>query len=193
MALFQPTGSIDEQLNWIISNVVIYKLQFFMAFLISPSLIYMMIIQLDKSPAVGKVNMRLGLIFFAVYVVLSSISYASQIILIPGFIEAGLIEQAKVWYFGSFTSISYFMNQMGYFFWSVGAIILYIEFVNLKGIIKYLSIIYLTSAFLSIIAFIGLILSNESINFMTLIGGLVLIPTGIMTVIWGYREQRIIK
>jgi len=193
MGISQPQGSVIEQLNWIKSHSIIYKIQFFFAFLISPSIIYLMLSQLDKYPHDNNISKRLGYLFITGYFVLNSISYASQIIIVPRFVDSGLLEQAKVWYFMSATSISYFINQMGYCFWGIGAMILFVRLIKEKGIIKYLSFIYVVSAVLSIIAFTGLLLENETINSMTLYGGLVLTPVGIMTIIWGLQEKKKIK
>lgn len=193
MALFQPTGSVEEQLNSILAHLFIYKLQFFNAFLIGPSLIYMMLVQLQKNPQVGRFYTKMGKMFLTLYLVSVSISYGSQFIVFPGLLKAGLLEQTKLWYFGSFTSIPYFLNQLGYFFWALGAILLFFRFVKLNGIIKYLSLLYMISAILSLGAFIGLILHHQALNSLTLISGLMLIPTGILTFIWGFREHQLKK
>jgi CDP-diacylglycerol--glycerol-3-phosphate 3-phosphatidyltransferase len=193
MGISQPQGSDIEQLNWIKNHSIIFKIQFFFAFLISPSIIYLMLSQLDKYHFNNNISKRLGLIFIIGYFVLNSISYASQIILVPKFVNSGLMEQARVWYFMSSSSISYFINQMGYCFWGIGTMILFVRLIKKNGIIKYLSLIYVVSAILSIIAFFGLMLDSEIINSMTLYGGLVLIPCGIMTVIWGVQENKKIK
>ncbi len=190
MGISHPQGSEIEQLNWIKSHSIIYKIQFFFAFLISPSIIYLMLSQLEKYPNENNVSKRLGYFFITGYFVLSSISYASQIIIVPKFVNSGLIEQARVWYFMSSTSITYFINQMGYCFWGIGAMILFIRLIKEKGIIQYLSFIYVISSILSIIAFIGLMIENEILNSMTLYGGLVLIPVGIITIIWGFQENK---
>jgi hypothetical protein len=193
MAISQPQGSDIEQLNWIKNHLIIYKIQFFFAFLISPTIIYLMLSQLDKYHFDNKISERLGLIFITGYFVLNSISYASQIIIIPNLLDCGLIEQAKVWCFMSSSSITYFINQMGYCFWGIGAMILFFRLIREKGIIKYLSLIYFISAILSIIAFIGLMIDSEILNSMTLYGGLVLIPVGIITIVWGLQENKKIK
>lgn len=193
MALFQPTGTVEEQLNLIGAHLFIYKLQFFNAFLIGPSLIYMMLVQLQKNPQRETFFRKSGLVFLTLYLVSVSISYGSQFIVFPGLLKAGLLEQTKLWYFGSFTSIPYFLNQLGYFFWALGAILLFFRFVKLNGIIKYLSLIYMASAILSIWAFIGLMLHHQAMNSFTLISGLMLIPTGIMTFVWGFREHQLKK
>lgn len=189
MGISQPQGTDIEQLNWIQENDGIYKVQFFFAFLISPSIIYMMVSQLDKFQE-NNISSKLGFMFLTGYFVLSSISYASQIILVPKLLDSGLLEQAKVWYFGSSSSVTYFINQMGYCFWGIGAMVLFIKLLKEKGMVKYLSIIYTISATLSIIAFLGLITDNISINSLTFYSGLVLIPTGIMTTIWGIQENK---
>ena len=193
MALFQPTGSEEEQLNSILSHLFIYKLQFINAFLIGPSLIYMMLVQLQKNPRGGRIYTKMGKMFLALYLVSVSISYGSQFILFPGLLKTGLLEQTKVWYFGSFSSIPYFFNQLGYFFWALGALLLFSRGIRLKGMLKYLSLLYVASAILSILAFVGFILHHKAINSMTLISGLLLIPTGVMTFIWGFRERPLKK
>ncbi len=126
MGISQPQGTDEEQLNWIQNHITLFKLQFFFAFLISPSIIYMMLSQLDKYPSSNKIISKVGLVFITGYFVLNSIAYASQMILVPKLMEAGLIEQAKVWYFGSSFSVIYFIDQMGYCFWGIGTIILFL-------------------------------------------------------------------
>jgi hypothetical protein len=190
MAISQPQGDEEEQFKWILENLTIHKLQFFFATLLSPSIIYLMLSQLDKYPNNDKIALKLGFVFVMGYFVLNSIAYASQIILIPKLVQAGMIEQVKIWHFNSSTSVTYFMNQMGYCFWGIGAIILFLRFLKEKGIIKYLSLIYTISGILSIIAFFGLIIDNEFMNSMTLYSGLVLAPIGIMTLILGLNKKK---
>ena len=190
MAAFQPQGTIDNHFVWIHNNAGIYKLQFFFAFLLSPSIIYLMYSQLNLYPAGNKIELMTGTIFLAGYLVLNSISYASQMTIVPLMIEAGLTGQAKVWYFSSPTSIAYFLNQTGYCFWALGALILFTRLVKEKGTIKYISIIYMLSAILSVAAFAGLIIENKTLNSMTLYSGLVLIPVGIMSVIRGVKVNK---
>jgi len=57
--------------------------------------------------------------------------------------------------------------------------------------IRYLTLIYILSAVLSIVAFAGLRIDNMSLNSMTLYSGLVLIPVGIMTTVWGIKENNV--
>ena len=190
MGIAQPEGTVVEQLNWIRHNTTIFKIQFFFAFLIAPSILYIMFSQLNDYKADNSISSKIGLIFLTGYVVMDSISYASQIIIVPNYIHSGSLEQASVWYLNSTTSVTYFINQLGYCFWGIASIILFSKLILGKGMIKYLSMIYILSATLSIVAFVGLIMDNTFLNSMTFLSGLLLLPVGIMTVIWGIRENK---
>jgi hypothetical protein len=189
MGLSEPQGTVSEQLEWIGHHTLIYKIQFFFAWLISPSIIYLMFSQLDKYPSDDKPSTKTGMVLLAGYFVLNSIAYGSQMVLLPGLIQNGLNEQAQLWYFGSKVSIPYFLNQMGYGFWAFAALILFARLPGKRGIIKYISLVYLLSAVLSVVAFAGLVAGNRAINSLTLYSGLTLAPVGILTLILGVREK----
>ena len=189
MALFMPQGDIEEQFRWILENLAVSKLQFFFAFLISPALIYLMYVQLEFYPTDRKFGRQLGFSFLTAYLVLNSIAYASQMIVLPGMLKSGSYEQAQIWYMGSKTSVIYFFNQMGYCFWAIGTIILFANLIKESGMIRYLSIIYTISAILSVVAFAGLIVESKILNSMTIVSGMALIPVGILSVIWGRKNM----
>jgi hypothetical protein len=190
MAISQPSGTFEEQLRWVADNTNHMKWQFSLAMLISPAIIYLMVAQLTIANIADKVLLRLGMIFLSVYVALNCISYGSQVVLVPKLLEAGLYDQLALWYFGSEVSISYFLNQTGYFFWAIGTLVLFSRYITQKGMIRYISILYVVSAVLSIVAFIGLVINNSTLNSMTFPSGLLLLPVGAMTVVWGLRDKR---
>ncbi len=190
MAISQPSGTFEEQLRWVADNTNHMKWQFFLALLISPAIIYLMAAQLAIANIADKVLLRLGMIFLAVYAALNCISYGSQVVMVPKLLEAGMQEQLALWYFGSEVSIAYFLNQTGYFFWAIGTLVLFSDFISQKGMIRYISILYVVSAVLSIVAFVGLVLNNAALNSMTFPSGLLLLPVGVMTVVWGLRRGR---
>ncbi len=190
MAIGQPEGQPEDELLWIAENLTLHKLKFFFALLISPALIYLMLTQVLHVPKVDKISMRSAMIFLAVYATLATISYSSQLILLPALIEAGLIQEAKIWYFETPYSVPYFINQTGYFFWAIAASVLFFRFRMHPGIIRYFSLIYTVSAVLSIIAFLGLVMDIGWMKLMTFPSGLLLLPVGIMSVVWGIRENR---
>jgi len=134
--------------------------------------------------------LQVGTVFLTVYVALNCISYGSQVVLVPKLLASGMYDQLTLWYFGSEVSIAYFLNQTGYFFWAIGTLVLFSRFVTQKGMIRYISILYVVSAVLSIVAFVGLVINNSTLNSMTFPSGLLLLPVGAMTVVWGLRDKR---
>lgn len=187
MALAQPPEELNEKLSWILNNQCMFKLQFFFAFLISPSLIFMMVSQLNLSERnLGKTN-TIGFIFLGAYLVLCSISYGAQFVIVPQLIEQKMIQLAQVVYFDSETSFTYFLNQTGYFFWALGSLTLFFKFMFKNGALKAISFIYVFSAILSIIAFVGLIVKNEILNSMTFLSGISLLPAGIISIFQGWK------
>lgn len=189
MAIAQPQGTlIEEKFQWILQNQAVFKLQFFLAFLISPLLIYMMIGQLRHSKIAFGRSEAAGYLFLGVYAVLCSISYGAQFVLVPELIRQKMDVIAQVAYFDSGTSVSYFLNQTGYFFWAIGAIVLFHPFLYRNGPVKSIAVIYMVSAALSILAFIGLVLENKLLNMMTFISGISLLPVGILSMLWSNKS-----
>ncbi len=186
MVVSNPTGTNEEQLKWVSSNVALYKTQFFLAFLLAPAILYMMLAQINWTKIRGLFS-RLGLIFLSVYVVLVSVAYGSQAILIPRLLANGMIEQSKIWYFGSPHSITLFINLTGYFFWALGTLFVFSSLVYKKGLIKYIGMLYVLSAILSIVAFLGLLADSKFMVSMTMPSGLLIIPIAIITFIEGFK------
>jgi uncharacterized membrane protein len=188
MAFSQPMGTVDQQLQWVLQHQAVYKANFLLAFFIAPAMIYLIVAQLNAISFIGKMSVRLGMLFLALYATFVSISYASQVILLPRLLQGGLIQEAMLWYFNSPFSVAYFLNQMGYFFWAMGVIILFHQSIRVIGIFRYIGYIYLLSAVLSLLAFTGLILDHATLNSLTFASGLLLLPVGILTIIAGRRK-----
>jgi hypothetical protein len=187
MAVSQPSGSDAEKFEWILQNLTLFKVQFFFAFLISPAIIYLMISQLKAYGIPEKDFSIPAIIFLGGYCVLSSVSYGAQFAYVPFLLKNNSIGIARLFYFNSTGSFTYFLNQMGYLFWAVGALILFSGFIFKAAKLKVISIIYMFSAFLSIIAFLGLILNNDLLNSLTILSGIVLLPVGIISIIWSLK------
>jgi hypothetical protein len=189
MTIAKPTGNIGQQLQWVAGHVLLYKMQFILALLLAPAIIYMMLAQLNKLGTADSLSQRFGMVFLTVYAVLNSVSYASQAVLLPRYLAAGQMELAKAWYFASPSSVAYFTNQLGYCFWGIAAIALFLEALRdwrLKGLI---ASFYCLSALLSIMAFAGLLFESQGLMRLTMPGGLVLLPVGILTIAWGLRKS----
>lgn len=189
MALASPAGNVDLQLLWVRGHLALFRGQMVLALLIAPALLYMMLAQLRRL-AVGGVALRLGLLFLAAYLVLTSVSYASQAILVPRFLAAGRLEAARSWLFSAPGSIAFFLDQLGYCFWGAAAIVLFFRAWNWQGLSALIAGFYLLSAALSILAFAGLLLDVPGLMAMTLPSGLVLLPVGVLTVFWGRQARK---
>ena len=185
----QPANSDENQFEWILNNLTLHRIQFFLAFLISPAIIYLMLSQLGFTGKQIRFQDIIGYIFLGGYLVLNSISYASQIILLPTYLQGNSQELAEAWNFGNPNSIAYFMNQLGYFFWAVSAILLFVRFLFERGIWRWITILYIASALLTFIAFAGLLTDQPILNFFTLISGLLLLPMGIISIIKGKGQR----
>lgn len=184
MVVARPGGGVDLQLLWIRGHLALFRAQLALALLIAPALLYLMLAQLRRL-AVGRVALRLGLLFLAAYLVLASVSYASQAVLVPQFLAAGRLEAARAWLFSAPGSIAFFLDQLGYCFWGAAAIILFYRAWNWQGLSALIAGFYLLSAVLSILAFVGLLLDVPGLMAMTLPSGLVLLPVGVLSVFWG--------
>jgi len=189
MAVSQPSGSNTEKFEWILQNLTLFKVQFFFAFLISPVIIYLMVSQLQAYGIPGKDFPISAIIFLGGYFVLSSISYGAQFSYVPYLIQNNSTDIARLFYFNSTGSFTYFLNQMGYLFWAAGGFILFSGFIFKAGKLRAVSILYTFSAFLSILAFLGLILNNEFLNSLTVLSGIILLPVGIISIIWSLKQK----
>jgi|GEM_PF-641003 len=190
MALAPHDGTVSEQFQWIQAHRPLHIAQFVFALLLSPTLVYLMLAQIGPVLTRDSIPVRLGMFFLTAYLVLNSIAYGSQLVVLPHLIERGTEAQAILWSMNSPTSLIYFLNQMGYCFWGGGTLLLFYHRVAVPGMIRVVSLIYLISATLSILAFVGLILANPTLNSFTLYSGLLLLPVGIITVVWGWQDSK---
>lgn len=188
MLLAKAPGSVETQLQWVASHQALFRAQFFLAFLLAPALVYVMLAQLAKLQPAEGLGQRFGMVFIAAYVVLVSVAYASQLVLVPRFLATGQAGLARAWYFASPASIAYFANQLGYGFWAVGVIALFIRVQRGHGLPSFIASLYLLSALLSLMAFAGLLLNNRVLNDLTVPSGLALLPVGVLTAAWGWRR-----
>lgn len=188
MVVSSPTGSIEEQLQWVSANVALYKTQFFLAFLLAPAILYMMLVQIRWTKSRGLFT-RIGLIFLSAYAVLVSIAYGSQAILIPKLLANGLTEQAKLWYFGAPFSITFFIDLTGYFFWALGTLCIFATLIFRKGLMRFIGILYILSAVLSVVAFLGLLFESKVMVSMTMPSGLLIVPVAVLTLIAAFKRR----
>jgi len=189
MVIAKPTGDIGQQLHWVAGHVLLFKMQFFLALLLAPAIVTMMLAQLDKLRTADTVSRRFGMVFLAAYVVLNSVSYGSQAVLVPRYLAAGQMDLARAWYFASPSSVAYFINQLGYCFWGIAAIALFSKALRDWRLAGLIASFYYLSALLSIMAFAGLLFESPGLMRLTMPSGLVLFPVGFLTVAWGLSKD----
>jgi hypothetical protein len=189
MAVAKAPGNVEAQLQWVAAHLPLFKAQFFLAFLLAPAIVYMMLAQLAKLQQGEGLGRSFGMVFIVAYVALNSVGYASQAVLVPRFLAAGQAGLARAWYFASPASIAYFVNQLGYCFWGIGVIVLFAKAQRGHGLPAFIASLYLLSALLSLMAFAGLLLDNQVLNNLTMPSGLALLPVGILTAFWGRQRD----
>jgi hypothetical protein len=188
MVISRAPEHLDEAMIWIQSNRGVFRLQFFLAMLISPAALYLLTSLLHSITNRYRPMEPLGWLFLGAYVVLTSISYGAQAILVPGLLASGRWDLAGFWYFESPHSISYFLNQLGYAFFGAGVIILFSGFLRCPGWQKTAGYLLVISGALSILAFLGLFMEVAWLNFLTMISGILMLPLGILTIVVGYKD-----
>ncbi len=181
-------GSLEEKVLEISKDGAVYYIGFVNASLIAPSAFALISIvsglyRKEKKDLFDSI----GIVLLIGYCILNSISYISQYSILPRLITAGKINEAIEWLFDNKDSLVYFLNQMGYSLFGMGAIIIFKGSLRAKGIERLLGLIFCISGVLSILAFIGLLIQNELLNMLTIFSGLLLVPAGVLAIILGAR------
>ncbi|MDG5788838.1 DUF4386 family protein [Evansella sp. AB-P1] len=192
MVLAELEGDIQGQLLTIADNPSIYRWNFAIASMIAPAISFLIIL-LAFGISVQKrtpILHLVGVIFLVPYVILVSISYISQYTILFKYLSIGNMELASQWYFQNVDSMAYFLNQLGYSFFAVSALLIGYKFLYEKGLPRAIGILLSMSGSLSIVAFIGYIGKNDWLTGSTIVSGILTVPIGILVIILGFRIQR---
>lgn len=192
MLLSQPTGTVEEQLAALAADSALYKLNFFVASLIAPVVVVVLMLLALFAPAERETPLLdvLGVFFLAPYVVLVSIAYTSQYTILHYLLAEGQMDEATAWLFENTHSIPYFMNQLGYTFFALAALLIGYKFLSASGLPRAIGVLLWASGLLSLVAFLGLALENELLNLATFVSGVLIVPVGILVAEWGRRLSR---
>jgi hypothetical protein len=187
--IFNPLhGITDEKLAAIASYPLPYILQNIFAFFIAPVMVFMLV-AIDKVVNKGNRYIRnIALIFISAYLVLSAISYGSQMYLLIRLIEYQQAGMARTWFFESPYSTAFFIKQTGYLFLSLGLLALFSRLLFAKGLKKWLGLLTVSSSLIFFIAFFASIAACiDWANYLTLISLILFIPICILIIIKGLR------
>ena len=189
MIIAEPGGTVDEQFSSIVENSLAYRINFFLASLIAPALVVVMItlaLFVDTKKETPFLN-SIGVFLLIPYLILVSIAYTSQYVLLPKLFANP--ELAMIWFFAGPNSIAYFLNQLGYTFFAIAACAIGWKFLFETGLSKAMGILLWTSGTLSIVAFIGLAIENEFLNLATFLSGVLTIPFGVLVALKGWSMR----
>ena len=78
---------------------------------------------------------------------------------------------------------------MGYCFWGIAAIALFFGTFRVPRLSGLIAAFYILSAILSMFAFAGLLFESQAFMRLTMPSGLVLLPVGVLTVVWGVQKD----
>ncbi len=182
-SLTLPPGYPGNPVNQIASHLDLFRINFFVALLIGPFLVVMMGMYHDH--VFGrrlKFFRSTGMTTLVIYIVLVSVSYGSQQ-WVPSMIVKGDSASLERWFFYSGRSTAYFLNQLGYFVWSFGAMMLFYPLWWQSGRRIFIVTITYLSAFLSILSFAGMLMDNYLLNSMTIYSGLLMLPMAILIMV----------
>jgi hypothetical protein len=183
--------SFTEQLNSIQQNKGLYILNFVIAFLIAPALVFMLF-ELYKNITGNQwnINAKIGFILYGLHILLVDISYGAQFLYLPFIIDSKPETIILNWYFYNGNSIAILINQTGYLIWSIATLLIFSRYIfknNLAFfIIKILTLAALTQA----VASIGLYLNQPNLSVLTFYSGILLIPAGILIIIYSYLKNK---
>ena len=184
-------GPIEEQLLLLCSDSSLYQVNFFIASLIAPVFLFIMIVLAlfmetgKKTPVLD----ILGTAFLIPYLILVSISYTSQYVLLPSLLEAHNTGTARLWFFDNPGSIAYFLNQLGYLFLAIAMCSLGWKYLFETGLFKFAGILLWSSGILSVVAFAGLAIGSSALNAATFLSGILILPFAIVVVFIGRRMR----
>ena len=179
MALSAPQGTLEDQINHLRDDAALFRLSFALAALIAPLLFYLILSVIRKAGEPLTLTQHTGLIFTGIYTVLATISYTSQLSLVPALLH-DQSDLLGLFYFFNPHSIPYYLNQLGYSSFGVGVLLLFAGKLKTVGAQRWFALLFVLSGALSIIAFMGLLVDSQVINGLTLPAGLLLLPCGIL-------------
>jgi hypothetical protein len=189
MTASEVKGSVEAQLLQISEAPGLFMANFFWASLIAPSILVLMLTfaRYTETRKQTPLIYRFSLLFLAGYFVFVSISYVSQYAYLPRLLAEGNIELAAAWYFGNESSRPYFFNQLGYSLFGIAAILIGYKMFYEPLLPRLIGIVLWASGLLCLLAFLGLILQIEGQGLVSVLSGLLTLPVGIMSILWGRK------
>lgn len=187
-----PAGTnFPDQLVSIRNSPGLYVLNFIVAFLIAPAIIFMLyefhkIITNDQ----WNLTAKIGFILYTLYFLIINISYGSQFLYLPFIIDSKPESTILNWYFYNQDSLVILINQTGYLIWSITTLLIFARHIFKSTIVFFIIKILTLSALTQIAATIGLYFNQPNLSGLTFYSGILLLPAGILIIIYSYLPNK---
>jgi hypothetical protein len=186
--LTMPAGNLEAQLLHVSANLAPFRLNFVVACLIGPTVLWMLLVYRRALGVPGGPQWATALVFYAVYIVLITVSYGSQVVYLPRLLETGDPEAAMRWFFYNDQSIAITINQTAYLFWSVATVVLFAPgLARLPALARSTAGLLLLSSGMQIVATLGMVIGLGALTSLSFPSGLLLIPVGVMILVQAVR------
>lgn len=191
MATSIPQGTVSEQIKAVQEAPFLHIINFIFALAIAPSMLLML---RRLFPFLGYENRKSYLvivtIFYALYLILISVSYGSQVFWIP-FIPENLTENVVAkWFFYQEGSNAILINQAGYLCWSIASLLYFLPVIfKHRGSLLYALIVFIISSLLQIPASMGAFTGNNALSGLTFYSGLLMFPAGLLVFLFALAKK----
>ncbi|MGM0407887.1 MAG: hypothetical protein ACQERU_07870 [Bacteroidota bacterium] len=186
-----PAGNtFTDQLLSIKNSPGLYTLNFIIAFLIAPAIIFMLYEFYKKST--GKpwnFTAKTGFILYILYFVIVNISYGSQFLYLPFIIDSLPEKKILEWYFFNADSLVILINQTGYLIWSIATLFIFMQPIFKGTLAFFITKILILSALTQMVATIGLYFDQSNLSGLTFYSGILLLPAGVLIIIYSYINK----
>ena len=183
--------SFNEQLSTIQQNNGLYILNFVIAFLIAPALVFMLF-ELYKKITGNPWNMtaKIGFIFYGLFILVVNITYGSQFLYLPFIIDTKPESYVLNWYFYNGHSTVILINQTGYLLWGIATLLIFSRYIFKSSLAFFIVKILTLAALTQLVATFGLYLNQPNLSVLTFYSGILFIPTGILIIIYSYLKNK---
>ena len=192
LAIFSlPEGNnFAEQIESIKNAPLMHILNFIVAFLIAPAIIYMLYEFYKKiSNNNWSILAKAGFSLYGIYFIFVNFSYGSQFLYFPFILESGSQSEILTWYFYDNNSLAIFFNQTGYLIWSVATLMVFTQFLFKSTLLFFIVKILSLSALTQIIATIGLYANMPDLTNLSFYSGILLLPAGLLILIYSFKNR----
>lgn len=190
MLLNPLSGTYLNQLRNLAEHWQIFRLSFIVALTIAPVFLYFMISLHQLFLPFVSITKITGYTISVFYAVAATASYGAQLTLVPYYLNQNKFFMAELWYFFNPDSLAYFINQTGYALWAVAVILLFWSLVKREGIERWLGVLFLLSAIISLAAYTSLLAGVKTLDLLTLISGVLTLPIAMLSLILAIKRLK---